>query len=194
MEAMAEFPDKFFDLAIVDPPYGAGDNFNFRFDQLYTNNKPGFLYWWELFRVSKNQIVWGGNYFANSLPESRCWISWYKAQPINSFSDFELAWTSFDRVAKSIKLESYGFNHADKKQSGNSTIHPTQKPVSLYRWLLTEFGGGRLLDTHLGSGSSRIAAHEMGFDFWGYELDKDYFEAQEKRFSQHISQLTIPLI
>lgn len=193
---MKRYPDKYFDLAIVDPPYGGGQHFNFRYgtgDQVYENRKPDHEYWFELFRVSKNQIVWGGNYFTDNLPENRCWLSWYKGQPINSFSDFELAWTSFDQTARAVKLESYGFNHADKKQTGNTTIHPTQKPISLYRWLLKNYAntGDKILDTHLGSGSSRIAAYELGFEFYGWEIDKDYFEAMQKRFSTHISQLNL---
>lgn len=195
-EAMKEFPDKFFDLGIVDPPYGGGQHFNFRYgvgDQVYENRKPDQKYFEEIRRISKHQIVWGGNYFTANLPENRCWLVWQKGNPLDSFSDFELAWTSFDEVCRTITLNSYGFNHADKRHSGVSTIHPTQKPVSLYKWLLNNYAkeGDKILDTHLGSGSSRIAAHDMGFDFWGYELDKDYFEAQEKRFKQHIAQLTL---
>lgn len=198
MYFMKESPDKFWDLAIVDPPYGGGQHFNFRYgvgDQVYDSRKPDPEYWQEIRRVSKNQIVWGGNYFTSNLPENRCWLVWQKGNPLDSFSDFELAWTSFDEVSRTIPLDSYGFNHADKRHSGNSTIHPTQKPVALYRWLLKNYGGSsigtKILDTHLGSGSSRIAAHDMGFDFWGYELDKDYFEAQEKRFNNHVRQFKL---
>lgn len=196
MEGMAKYPDKFFELAIVDPPYGGGQHFNFRFgggDEVYENRKPQKEYWDQLFRVSKNLIVWGGNYFTASLPENRCWIVWYKGQPIKSFSDFELAWTSFDQTSRSIKLESYGFNHADKRHSGNSTIHPTQKPVSLYKELLRLYAkpSDKILDTHLGSGSSRIAAYDMGFDFYGFEIDKDYFQAMEKRFKEQTAQLKL---
>lgn len=192
MEAMREFPDKYFELAIVDPPYAAGDNFNFR-KEAYENKRPSDEYFTQLFRVSENQIVWGGNYFTNNMKENRCWISWYKGQPIDAFSDFELAWTSFDQTSKAVKLESYGFNHADRKQTGNSTIHPTQKPVALYKWLLKNYAkeGDKILDTHLGSGSSRIAAFDGGFEFYGYELDPEYFEASEKRFQQHKAQLKL---
>ena len=133
------------------------------------------------------QIV---NYFTDNLPEMRCWISWYKGNPINAFSDFELAWTSFDRTSRSIRLESYGFNHADKRHSGNSTIHPTQKPVSLYLKLIEDYAkpGDKILDTHMGSQSSRIAAFNMGFDYYGWELNKDYFEAGNKRFKEQTMQ------
>ena len=196
MVGMSRYPDKYFELAIVDPPYGGGQHFNFRYgvgEEVYDSRKPLPEYWTELFRVSKNQIVWGGNYFTNNLPENRCWISWYKNQPLASFSDFELAWTSFDEVCKAIKLDSYGFNHADKRHSGDSTIHPTQKPVALYKWLLKNYAkqGDKILDTHLGSGSSRIAAYDMGFDFTGFELDPDYFEQGNKRFEQFKSQLKL---
>lgn len=191
MVGMARFPDKFFDLAIVDPPYGGSQHFNFRFGkEVYENRKPENSYWKELFRLSKNQIVWGGNYFTDNLPVNRCWISWYKGNPTNSFSDFELAWTSFDQTSRCIRLESYGFNHADRRHSGNSTIHPTQKPISLYLKLLADYGrpGDKILDTHMGSQSSRIAAFNMGFDYWGWEIDKDYFEAGNKRFKEQTMQ------
>jgi len=196
MEGMKEFPDKHFDLAIVDPPYGGGQHFNFRYgvgDQVYENRKPDPEYWEEIRRVSNNQIVWGGNYFTLNLPENRCWLVWNKGNPLDSFSDFELAWTSFNEVCKSFSLDSYGFNHADRKLTGNSTIHPTQKPVQLYKWLLKNYAreGDKILDTHLGSQSSRIAAYDGGFDFTGYELDKDYFDAGNKRFEQHKSQLKL---
>lgn len=194
MEALPGFGDKFFDLAVVDPPYGGGQYFNFRFrdengSDGYENIAPPKEYFDELFRVSKNQIVWGGNYFTYALPVSRCWLSWYKSQPVDSFSDFELAWTSFDMVSKQINLESYGFRHADKR-NGEKTIHPTQKPVSLYRYLLENFAkpGFKILDTHLGSQSSRIAAYKLGFDFWGYELDATHFANGNKRFFNRISQ------
>lgn len=192
MIAMKEFPDKYFELAIIDPPYGGDQNFNFRFgtgENVYKSVAPTVEFWNELFRVSVNQIVWGGNYFTDFLKVNRCWVSWYKENPAPNFSDFELAWTSFDRVSKAIRLKSYGFNHPDTK-NGDKTVHPTQKPVSLYRELLKDYAkqGDKILDTHLGSGSSRIAAHQLGFEFYGYELDADYFEAQEKRFKLVTSQ------
>lgn len=193
MEYMKGVPDKYFDLAIVDPPYGGGQHFNFRFgigDSVYHNEAPKKEYFNELFRISKEQIVWGGNYFTYALPVNRCWISWYKGQPINSFSDFELAWTSFDATSKAVKIESYGFNHADKKQTGQSTIHPTQKPVTLYKWLLKNYAKPeyKIIDTHLGSGSSAIAAYDFGCDFVGCEIDKEYFDAASKRFEIHKMQ------
>lgn len=196
MEVMRQIPDGFFELAIVDPPYGGGQHFNFRYgtgDQVYDSRKPDLEYFAELFRVSKNQIIWGGNYFTDCLPVSRCWVSWYKGQPIDSFSDFELAWTSFDRVSKCLKLESYGFNHADKKLTGNSTIHPTQKPVQLYKWLLKEFAkpGDKILDTHGGSCSSVIAFLELGFQYLAIERDPIHHAAACKRVAQYQSQFKL---
>lgn len=193
MEYMKTVPDKFFDLAIVDPPYGGGQHFNFRYgtgEQVYDSRKPETEYWKQLFRVSKNQIVWGANYFTDNLPENRCWISWYKGNPINAFSDFELAWTSFDRTSRSIRLESYGFNHADKRHSGNSTIHPTQKPISLYMELLRDYAkpGDKIFDSHGGSMSIAIAAHQMDFDLVLCEIDKDYYDAGVKRFKEQTLQ------
>ena len=194
MIGMARYPDKWFDLALIDPPYGGGQHFNFRFgtgDQVYENHKPDPEYWKEVFRVSKDQIAWGGNYFADDLPVSRCWISWFKGNPLPNFSDFELAWTSFDKVCRQISIESYGFNHADKRLGGEKTIHPTQKPIALYDWIYKNYlpQGGKVVDTHLGSGSNRIAANKAGnIDFTGFELDKDYYEAQEKRWRGFINQ------
>ena len=216
MEGMARYPDKYFDLAIVDPPYGIGQpkqgnlkGYNGRKSleerlqknrlntgagklknrKLNTSNCewdneiPSYEYFAELKRVSKNQIIWGGNYFP--LPPSRCIICWDKVQPWENFSQIELAWTSFDSPAQIYKYDN---------RTGNK-IHPTQKPVALYKWLLSKYAkqGDKILDTHLGSGSSRIAAYEMGFDFTGFELDKDYYEAQEKRYRNHIAQLKLNL-
>ncbi len=192
MDLMREFPDKHFDLAIVDPPYGGGQHFNFRFgtgNLVYDSHKPDKEYWREVFRISNNQIVWGANYFASILPENRGWIVWFKGNPLDSFSDFELAWTSYDIVAKSIILPSYGFNHPDKKNE-KKTIHPTQKPIALYKWLLKNYAkqGNKIFDSHLGSQSSRIAAYKLGFDFWGCELDKDYFDQGNERFKKAIAE------
>lgn len=209
MEGMRQLPDKFFDLAIVDPPYGIGfGDFNrTNKDALgnrYKANKykqsdwdeciPEDGYFIELQRVSKNQIIWGGNYFPYIWSSGcKCFIFWYKGNPVNNFSDGELAWTSFDRVAKQFDYRYYG--NIEGNTNASYKIHPTQKPIQLYKWILKNYAepGMKILDTHLGSGSSRIAAHDMGFEFWGYELDKDYFDAQEKRFKLHTSQLTIAL-
>jgi site-specific DNA-methyltransferase (adenine-specific) len=193
MEGMKEFPDKFFELAIVDPPYGigagemqmgTGKNKKWTKGKIWDDAAPDQNYFYELFRVSANQIIWGGNHF--SLPISRGWIFWDKdVQPTLSFSSGELAWSSFDRVLKKANIHYSGFRGSESEK-----IHPTQKPFALYQWLLKNYAkpGDKILDTHLGSGSSRIAAYKMGFDFWGYEIDKEYFEAQEKRFKQAIAE------
>jgi len=191
MNAMRDFPDKYFELAIVDPPYGLGGRVTEggdsnsqarKFRDEYRNQNwdeaPRREYWKELMRISKNQIVFGGNYFP--LPPTRCFIFWDKRQAMPTFSAGELIWTSFDKPAKLFELQS----------TDTARFHPTQKPVALYKWLLTNYAkpGDKILDTHLGSGSSRIAAFDMGFDFWGYELDADYFAAMEARFKAHISK------
>ena len=191
MDAMREFPDNFFELAIVDPPYGLGDRLsdgggklkNTPMAVLYRDSSrwdsaPDKFYFSELFRVSKNQIVCGGNYFP--LPPTRGFVFWDKAQAMPTLSAGEFIWTSFDKPAKVFKLQSTDL----------SRFHPTQKPVALYKWLLTNYAkpGDKILDTHLGSGSSRIAAWDMGFDFYGYELDAGYFAAMEARFKAHVSK------
>lgn len=193
MEAMKEFPDKFFELAVVDPPYGIGYDGARVSTSSHGGRKayefkgwdsaiPDEDYFLELFRVSKNQIIWGGNYFTKYLPSSMGWIFWDKGQRICN-SDGELAYTSFERA-----LRVYELNRVALQIEG--TIHPTQKPQKLYKWVLQNYAqsGDKILDTHLGSGSSRIAAYKMGFDFWGYEIDKDYFQAQEKRFKTAIAE------
>ena len=195
MEGMARYPDKYFDLAIVDPPYGIGEDGGKArtrrskatngIKKRWDNQRPNKVYFDELQRISSNQIIWGGNYFADLLKASRCWIYWQKDMG-GDFADGELAWTSFDLVLKQYKKRSETFNR----------IHPTQKPVALYKWLLNNYAkkGDKILDTHLGSGSSRIAAYEMGFDFTAFELDTEYFEAQEKRYKAHIAQLKLELV
>jgi len=187
LEAMRQMPDKAFDLAICDPPYGININTSGRLVKErgwaykdWDSAPPSAQYFAELRRVSANQIIWGGNYF--ELGPTRCYLIWDKEQPEGvSFASAELAWTSFNQSTKTWYHRAIG---------GEKRIHPTQKPVALYRWLLTNYAkpGDTILDTHLGSGSSRIAAYDLGFDFTGYELDKDYFEAQEQRFANHIAQ------
>ena len=191
MAYMNTLPDKAFELAIVDPPYGIGVDKMTMFDgakkqtrhKEYADVAPQENYFLELFRVSQNQIIWGGNYF--NLPPTRCCLSWDKIQEFSG-ADFELAWTSFNKPSKTFRMcraEAYG----------SGTIHPTQKPVSLYEWLLTNYAkqGDKILDTHLGSGSSRIAAYNLGFDFAGCEIDPDYFKAQEERYQAHIAQQSL---
>ena len=199
---MKEFPDKFFDLAVVDPPYGINSNGKTakskgrlnqgsgklknrilnQSDCSWDYTSPSAEYFEELFRVSKDQIIWGGNYF--ELPPYRCVVVWDKVQPWENFSQVEIAWTSFDCPAKIFKYDS-------KRVRGK--IHPTQKPVQLYSWLFDKFAcsGMKILDTHLGSGSSRIAAYDAGLDFWGYEINESYFEKEEERFAEHTKQLTV---
>lgn len=193
MDFMADCNEGEYSLACIDPPYGGGQHFNFRFgtgDQVYNSHKPDPLYWNMLLKLSKNQIIWGGNYFTDMLRVNRCWISWYKGQPIDSFSDFELAWTSFDEVCKAVKIESYGFNHGDKRNGFGKTIHPTQKPVALYKWLLKNYTkeGDTIFDSHGGSMSSVIACIEMGFDITCIEKDEDYFNDAVKRVQRHVDQ------
>jgi site-specific DNA-methyltransferase (adenine-specific) len=192
MEYMSMCDDMQFDLAIVDPPYGIKEdghcrtrlkhNNNVKHTKKYwDNSRPQQEYWKELFRVSKNQIVFGANYFTEYLPPSMGWIYWDKKIG-GDFSDGELAFTSFDRA-----LKSFTFWNGN---NGIARIHPTQKPVQLYKWLLKNYAkeGDKILDTHLGSGSSRIACYDGGFDFYGTELDKEYFDASVKRFEIYKSQ------
>ena len=193
MEYMATLPDKAFDLAIVDPPYGININNNMgrrkgdkpsNYKEVEWDNEiPSNEYFKELFRVSKNQIIWGANYF--NMPPTKSFVVWRKPQISEklSFSMLEYAWTSFNITSK----EWIGIsNEADR-------IHPTQKPVALYEWLLNNYAkeGDRILDTHLGSGSSRIAAYNLGFDFVGCEIDKEYFDKQEERFARHTAQTSL---
>jgi site-specific DNA-methyltransferase (adenine-specific) len=199
VKGLKRFPDNHFDLAIVDPPYMDGDNK--ALNTLGTNRTkynietfniaPKQDYFDELFRVSKNQVIWGGNYFTDFLPVSRCWLMWDKIQDLEQFSDFELAWTSFDKVAKKYtKVSKGGFltnGTIDQK------IHPTQKPVGLYSWIMNKYAnkGDLILDTHVGSGSSRIAANLGGFNYVGFEISQEYYEKQEKRFNDFKSQLRL---
>ena len=200
MEAMREMKDNQFDLAIVDPPYGIGDFtkvgdpniYKKRADKKYgkvewNNEIPSEEYFIELHRISKEQIIWGANYYWQFIP-SKNFITWYKMNDSSRWSKCEIASTSIG-INQLIKLEWNGFIRCEKVDR----IHSCQKPVALYKWLLKNYTkeGDRILDTHLGSGSSRIAAHDMGFDFVGYEIDKDYFNAQEKRFQNHIQQQSL---
>ena len=194
MEGMKQFPDKYFELAIVDPPYGIGasemkmgkgKNQQWDKSKSWDSDAPDSEYFKELFRVSKNQIIWGGNYF--ELPIVGGWIFWDKQRDKDvSFSDGELAWTNFLNVIRKAPIRYDGFIGMDVIR-----IHPTQKPVSLYKWLLDKYAvkGDKILDTHMGSQSSRIACYDMGFNFTGYELDAEYFENGNKRFEQFRSQL-----
>lgn len=225
MKGMARYPDKYFDLAIVDPPYGIGENRGQdksrnvnRTDKRtgkpivikhkgykikdWDSEPPNQQYFTELFRVSKNQIIWGANHFGSLAPTS-CWIVWDKVNGESDFADCELAWTSFKSAVRQFRFMWSGFCQGKSITEGHinqgnkalceSRVHPTQKPVALYKYCLKNYAqpGYKILDTHLGSGSHRIAAYDMGFDFTGFEIDPDYFNAQEKRFSQHKSQLRL---
>jgi len=186
MEGMKQYPDKYFDLAVVDPPYGIGISSNpvrqMHDKKKWDNSVPESEYFTELKRVSENQIIWGGNYF--NLSASQGFLIWDKKQPHDfSLAMCEYAWSS---IQKPAKIFSYSVLTERNK------IHPTQKPIALYDWIYSKYlpEGGKVLDTHLGSGSNRIAADKAGnIDFTAYELDKDYFEAQEKRWSNYKAQL-----
>jgi site-specific DNA-methyltransferase (adenine-specific) len=189
MELMARYPDNYFDLAIVDPPYGLGKavvNSGGRFKR-YENkngnwdiNTPNDEYFRELFRVSKEQIIWGGNYF--NLPPNKCFLIWDKGQPeAISFAMAEYAWCSFDKVAQIFKK---------RTQGQEERFHPTQKPIQLYKFILDKYAkpNDKILDTHLGSGSIAIACHDYGFDLTACELDKEYYDKAMQRINNHISQ------
>jgi site-specific DNA-methyltransferase (adenine-specific) len=195
MEGMKEFPDKYFELAIVDPPYrDAKNNAPTKDMRKKTTNgnmksfgeKPNSQYFNELFRVSQNQIVWGGNNFIDNLYSTNCFLFWYKQNPMPNYSDGEMAWTSFQTVARCILLPYYGTLNSDFKK-----IHPTQKPVALYEWLLYNYAkqGDKILDTHVGSASSLIACYNLGFDYVGFELDKDYYDMANKRIAENKAQI-----
>lgn len=208
MEYMAEQPDDAFDLAIVDPPYGIDAANIFGGNERKSGNGaamktafekkdwdlrvPDKVYFDELMRISKNQIVWGANYMSNFLPPSMGWVVWDKDNGATKFSDAELAFSSFDRALRVWRYTWNGMIQGDMKNK-EQRIHPTQKPVKLYEWLLTNYAekGQRILDTHLGSGSSAIAAHYGGFDFVGCELDEDYYKAAKERFDRETAQLSI---
>jgi len=207
LQAMGAMRDKQFDLAIVDPPYGIGfgefnrtnkasDGTRYKANK-YKNDKwddsiPTDKYFSELMRISENQIVWGGNYFPY-LWQNGCkgFIFWYKGNPVPNFADGELAWTSFNKVAKQLDYRYYG--NLEGNTSASDKIHPTQKPVFLYKWLLQNYAekGQTILDTHLGSGSIAIACWDMGFDLTGYEIDKEYYDRACKRFNEHSKQMQL---
>jgi site-specific DNA-methyltransferase (adenine-specific) len=202
MDLMARYPDKYFDLAIVDPPYGININVSMGrrkgdkksdYHKFAGNDKqtPEIEFFQELLRISKHQIIWGANYMIQTMSDARfeintpCWVLWDKGFSEDvTFAQYEMAWTSFKSSAKK-----FDFNAAANKDR----IHPTQKPVKLYDWIFHNYAKPdfKILDTHLGSGSSRIAAHKAGLDFVGCELDKEYFEAADKRYKDFIAQLTL---
>lgn len=196
MKLMARYEDNHFDLAIVDPPYGIGvtkmtlgngkKKIN-RGASDWDSDTPNQDYWNELFRVSKNQVVWGANYMTEYLPASMGWIYWDKGTGKNDFSDGELAFTSFKRALRSYKVSWVGAN----ANNGTPRIHPTEKPTQLYRWILDNYAkeGDKILDTHIGSGSIAIACHYRGFELTACELDKDYYNSLIKRFKEQTEQI-----
>lgn len=208
MEGMKEFPDNYFDLAIVDPPYGIGAARYTRGGTQYgramaqskvyglkgwDDAKPTAYYFAELFRVSRNQIIWGGNHMAAEIAkDSPCWIVWDKMTGENGYADCELAWTSFNSAVRVFRFRWMGMLQGDMKNK-EYRIHPTQKPVALYRWLLEHYAkdGDKILDTHVGSASSLIACREMGFKYVGFEIDEDYFKMAKKRLDQAENQVNI---
>ena len=202
MELMGRYEDNHFDLAIVDPPYGININVNMgrrkgdkksNYHKFAGNDSsiPDELYFEELFRVSKNQIIWGGNYMTDYLFPSSCWIVWDKDNS-GDFADCELAFTSFNSAVRKFTWRWNGMLQQDMKNKEHR-IHPTQKPVALYKWLLKNYAteGDKILDTHLGSGSIAIACHDLGFDLTACELDTDYYNAAIKRIENHKKQLTL---
>lgn len=196
MEYMRNLPNKKFDLAVVDPPYGIEKGFSAtsriaKYGQMESVNdqKPNDEYFEQLFRVSKNQIIFGYNHLSDMLPPTKEFLFWYKHQPVDTYSDGELAWTSFNKTAKCFDYPFFGSCGADK----DGQIHPTQKPVALYTWIFQHYAkqGDKILDTHLGSGSSRIAAYDAGLDFVGCEIDERYFRMQEERYAAHTAQTSL---
>jgi len=195
MEFMRTCPPNYFGLAIVDPPYGIGEGKRFRGmgsscmatdygKKDWDASPPPKEYFNELFRVSKNQIIWGGNYFVENLKPKMGWIFWDK-QASGDFSHGELAWTSFDKALKKFTYAWMGMRQGDMKEK-EKRIHPTQKPVKLYRWLLKNYAvaGDLILDTHVGSASSLIACVELGFDYVGFEKDEDYYTMAKSRLER----------
>ena len=199
MALMARYPDNYFDLAIVDPPYGigadkaqnaGGEKFGYKKYKTtdWDSSIPNTEYFNELFRVSKNQIVWGGNYMTEFLPASMGWIIWDKGQRDFSLADGEMAWTSFNKA-----MRIFEFSRAGCIKSNNTMtekFHPTAKPYELYKYCLDKYAkqGDKILDTHLGSGSIAIACHDYGFNLTACELDKEYFDKAMKRINNHVAQ------
>ena len=208
MELMARYPDNYFELAIVDPPYGIGESSNDNKSRNksrsklgrskdygsknWDNNVPNKEYFIELKRVCKQVIIWGANHFIENIPEpnSSCWVVWDKQNGNNDFADCELAYCSFKTAVRMTSIRWHGMIQHDMKNK-EIRIHPTQKPVKLYKWLLMNYAkeGDKILDTHLGSGSIAIACHNLGYDLTACELDKEYFDASLKRLKQHQAQL-----
>ena len=201
---MKQCEDKQFDLAIVDPPYGIGmDKTHFKTKSSnakpteygkkdWDNAIPSKEYFNELLRVSKNQIIWGGNYFVENLTNSSCWVVWDKDNGDSIHADCELAWTSYNTGVRKVKYLWHGMRQQNMKNK-EKRIHPTQKPKALYEWLLMNYAktGNKIIDTHLGSGSIALACYDLKFDLVGIEIDSEYFQKASKRLEQHKKQLTL---
>lgn len=211
MDLMARYPDNHFDLAIVDPPYGIGEDGsrnktrsklakskNYKPYEGNDKEPPSFEFFQELQRISKNQIIWGANHFISRIPnDSSCWIVWDKVNGDNDFADCELAFTSFKSSVRQIRFMWHGFMQGSdysgamqgNKKLNEQRIHPNQKPVSLYKWLLDKYAkpGDKVLDTHLGSGSLAIACHDLGFELTACELDTEYYNDSIERIKNHIA-------
>ncbi len=209
MDLMARYPDNYFDLAIVDPPYGIGEsggknrnnkkgsNIGLKspnYTKKYWDNSiPPKEYFDELFRVSKNQIIWGGNYFIEYLKPTSCFLVWDKKETAKGdFADCELAWTSFKSAVRKFTYGWIGFDYLNNPHK-EKKIHPTQKPVALYKWILDKYAkeGDKILDTHLGSGSIAIACHDYDFNLVACELDKEYYDKAVERIKNHVKQLRL---
>jgi site-specific DNA-methyltransferase (adenine-specific) len=211
MEMMARHADNFFELAIVDPPYGIKESAHRNISRsklaatkmyrktVWDQHRPSSEYFAEVQRVSKNQIIFGGNYFADLLPPTSCYIVWDKVNDGTNFADAELAWTSFKSATRIFRFmwngmmqgtPGNGTKMLGDKRRNEKRIHPTQKPVVLYKWILQHYAkaGDKILDTHLGSQSSRIAAFDLGFDFYGTELDEIYYHEACERFADYLGQ------
>ena len=210
MEAMKQFPDKFFDLAIVDPPYGgitpggymknntggrgaaAPRQYNM---SLWAQEAPSNEYFKELFRVSMNQVIWGGNYFQTKINmDSQCWLVWDKENGSNKYADCEMAWTSFNKATRIFRFMWNGMLQGNMKNK-EDRIHPTQKPVALYNWILKNYAhkGDKILDTHVGSASSLIACHRAGLEYWGFEIDPVYYANAKERLDKELAQVRMDL-
>jgi site-specific DNA-methyltransferase (adenine-specific) len=208
MELMAQYPDNHFELAIVDPPYGSkniqggytkgigGKGSAKQLDyckSLWEFNAPDLNYFKELIRVSKNQIIWGANHFISRIPyDSSCWLIWDKKNENTGYADCEMAWTSFDKAVRKFGFRWNGMLQENMKNK-EVRIHPTQKPVALYQWILKNYAkeGDKILDTHLGSGSIAIACHKMKFDLVACEIDQEYYEGAVKRLENERAQMVL---
>ena len=211
IESMKDYPDNHFDLAICDVNYGIkqdgrnnhtrgklAKSHDYRNNSRYDEKSPDSLYFDLVVQKTKHQIFWGANHYLDNLPfniSSPCWIVWDKKNGMTDFADCELAWTNFSTAVRIFRFQWQGMlqGYSGNKDKNEKRIHPNQKPVALYKWLLKNYAkeGDKILDTHLGSGSIAIACHDMGFDLTGYEIDEDYFKAMTRRFEDHKRQLQI---